>query len=114
MKTSTYYWFVLLISFSFLVSACGVSGDSALAQPAVIPPASATALPLPTNTLLPTQTVIPGPTVTPVSLHPLQIEAMRAREYPGSDIVIEEVLDRGVCFLPGEPNASSEQTSLEV
>lgn len=27
--------------------------------------------------------------------HPLQIDAMRAREYPGSDIVIESVLDPG-------------------
>jgi dipeptidyl aminopeptidase/acylaminoacyl peptidase len=29
------------------------------------------------------------------SAHPLQIDAMRAREYPGSDIVIERVLDTG-------------------
>jgi dipeptidyl aminopeptidase/acylaminoacyl peptidase len=29
------------------------------------------------------------------SEHPLQIEAMRAREYPGSDIVIESTLDPG-------------------
>ncbi|HLF74510.1 MAG TPA: alpha/beta fold hydrolase, partial [Anaerolineales bacterium] len=39
----------------------------------------------------------PIPTATPTP-HPLQIEAMRAREYPGSDIVIEQVLDPGVNY----------------
>jgi dipeptidyl aminopeptidase/acylaminoacyl peptidase len=30
--------------------------------------------------------------------HPLQIDAMRAREYPGSDIVIEAILDPGANY----------------
>ena len=34
-----------------------------------------------------------GPTPTP--LHPLSIEGMRARDYPGSDITIEEILAPG-------------------
>lgn len=50
---------------------------------------------IPTATLVATvadgQT--PGPTPTP--LHPLAIEAMRARDYPGSDITIEEILAPG-------------------
>lgn len=33
--------------------------------------------------------------VTSTPLYPLSIQAMRSREYPGSDIVIEEVLDPG-------------------
>lgn len=35
----------------------------------------------------------PAPTPTP--LHPFAIEAMRARDYPGSDIIIEQVLEPG-------------------
>ncbi len=50
------------------------------------PPPTLTATPAPTDTPLPT----PTPT-----LHPLSIEAMRQREYPGSDIVIEDELDPG-------------------
>ena len=38
--------------------------------------------------------VLPAANVSSAS-HPLQIDAMRAREYPGSDIVIESVLDPG-------------------
>lgn len=35
------------------------------------------------------------PVPTPTPLHPFAIEAMRARDYPGSDIVIEQVLEPG-------------------
>lgn len=41
----------------------------------------------------PTRAAVPEPTATP--LHPLMIEAQRAREYPGSDIVIEQTLAPG-------------------
>ncbi len=37
----------------------------------------------------------PAPTPTPRPLHPLSVEAMRQREYPGSDITIEQTLDPG-------------------
>jgi dipeptidyl aminopeptidase/acylaminoacyl peptidase len=50
---------------------------------------------LPTATLVANvageQTTEPSPT----PLHPLTIETMRARDYPGSDITIEQILDPG-------------------
>lgn len=50
---------------------------------------------LPTATLV--ATVADGQTLepTPTPLHPFSIEAMRARDYPGSDITIEEILAPG-------------------
>src|SRR5215216_6235105 len=94
MKKSKYYWFPLIIS--FLASACG--GGAELANPTSVVSPSDTALPLPTDTLFPTETATPFPTATPTPLHPLQIEAMRAQQYPGSDIVIENELDPGVNY----------------
>ena len=94
MNKTIFYWSVLVI-FSFLVTACG--GNSTTSSPAStdIPASTATALP----TLSPTETLIPTaiPTSTPVPF-PLQISAMRAREYPGSDVVVESVLDPGVNY----------------
>ncbi|RPJ25206.1 MAG: peptidase, partial [Chloroflexi bacterium] len=63
----------------------------------MVAPASDTPLPAPVASETPTQIPSPIPTATPTP-HPLQIEAMRAREYPGSDIVVEEVLDPGVNY----------------
>ena len=63
------------------------------AQNPSLPAASAEILP--TATLVATaadgQTLEP----TPTPLHPFSIEAMRARDYPGSDITIEEILAPG-------------------
>ncbi len=53
-------------------------------------PSSVSVLPPSRNALQ----VQPPAAVHPKS-HPLQIDGMRAREYPGSDIVIEKVLDPG-------------------
>ena len=57
----------------------------------------------PTGTAAPTDT--PAPTATPSitpsptpTLHPMMIEAMRQKEYPGSDIVIEAELDPGINY----------------
>jgi dipeptidyl aminopeptidase/acylaminoacyl peptidase len=50
-------------------------------------------MPSPPATVTPTSTPIPTPT-----LHPLTIEAMRQREYPGSDLTIEEVLPPGANY----------------
>ncbi len=61
----------------------------ATATPSATP--SATGTPLPTQT--PTATLSPTPT-----LHPMTIEAQRQTPYPGSDIVIEETLERGVNY----------------
>ena len=85
----------IVILISIFLSACGSGQVASLATPAAQP--TSTALPLPT--LTPTQTPTPTlvPTATPIP-YPLEIGAMRAREYPGSDIVIEQVLDPGVNY----------------
>jgi dipeptidyl aminopeptidase/acylaminoacyl peptidase len=94
MKRTPFYWSVLVI-FSFIATACGVNPTAPAFIPTDIPVSTSTPLP----TLLPTETLIPTaiPTATPVPF-PLQISAMRAREYPGSDVVIESVLDPGVNY----------------
>jgi len=73
-----------------LVSACGsaarplseIASTKAISATPSVPPA------LPTPKAPPT----PSPTPTP---HRLTIESMRQREYPGSDIVIEQTLESG-------------------
>jgi uncharacterized protein len=95
MKKPKYYWFVLLVL--LIMSACGGTGNPALTQPTTAASASGTPLPASTASETPTQTPTAFPTATP-TLNPLQIEAMRARDYPGSDIVIEKTLDPGVNY----------------
>src|SRR5262245_40763617 len=89
------YWFVRILLVSVILSACGATSPAALPTPVRIPSASAT-LP-PAATLTAAATLTPLPTGSAV-LNPLQIEAMRARDYPGSDITIEKVLDPGVNY----------------
>ncbi len=94
MKRIPSYW-LLIVILSFVASACGPNPVAPVTTPIVAPASTATPLPV----LTPTQklTATPLPTATPVP-HPLEINAMRAREYPGSDIVIESVLDPGVNY----------------
>src|SRR5688572_10152708 len=96
MKNSKCYWFLTICS--FIVSACGGAGSADLANPTSVIIPSETPLPLPTATPIPTETAIHLPTATPTPLHPLQIEAMRALQFPGSDILIENDLDPGVNY----------------
>jgi dipeptidyl aminopeptidase/acylaminoacyl peptidase len=93
MKKTNIYWFALTCL--LILNACGANNSITLSTPVVAASSPSTSLPtpLPTETL----TATPLPTATPV-LNPLQIEAMRAREYPGSDIVVEQVLDPGVNY----------------
>jgi dipeptidyl aminopeptidase/acylaminoacyl peptidase len=88
-------WFVYVLALFLIVSACGMTNPAPPSTPVAIPSSTETLVPTPafTETLAPT----PLPTATPF-LNPLQIEAMRARNYPGSDIVIEKVLDPGVNY----------------
>lgn len=60
------------------------------AVPTTVPTAPPTAVP----TVQPTATPQPTPTPTPTP-HPLNVAAMRARDYPGSDFVIEQTLPPG-------------------
>ncbi len=86
----------LMLAGCGLVSAAfrGVQTESPLVT-ATMPADSATLPPAltPTPTLHPTVTPSPTPT-----LHPLSIQAMRAGNYPGSDLQIEEKLPSGSNF----------------
>ncbi len=68
----------------------------------VPPTATRTATPVPTHTPTPTPTHTPAPTATPTAtptpVNPLSIEYMRAQDYPGSDIVIEQRLAHGANY----------------
>src|SRR5512147_1097929 len=88
------YWFVLVLS-TLLVSACGAALPVSSPAPTVV--SSSTASPIPTLTPTETTTSTPIPSATPIP-NPLEISAMRARDYPGSDIVIEDTLDPGVNY----------------
>ena len=84
-----------LVILALAVTSCGTAAP---APPSTPTPAPAyTASPLPTATHPETATATPIPTATPVP-HPLEISAMRARDYPGSDIIIEKTLDPGVNY----------------
>src|ERR1043165_7326888 len=89
------YWLVYILSLSVIMNACGTANPTLLSTPTTPGTATATLVPVPTLTETPTTT--PLPTATAV-LNPLQIEAMRTRDYPGSDILIEKVLDPGVNY----------------
>jgi len=94
MKKSLFFWSMLVI-FSFIASACGSSPATSAPTFTEVPVSTATLLPTLPPTEVPTSTPIPANTAVPF---PLQIDAMRARQYPGSDIVVESVLDPGVNY----------------
>jgi uncharacterized protein len=94
MKKTNYYWFVLIAL--LIINACETNNPNSLAD-SPTPASSSTAVTFPRPTAIETSIPTPVPTATSIP-HPLQIDAMRAREYPGSDIVIEQVLDPGVNY----------------
>ncbi len=87
---------VLLI---WLLAACALP---LAVQPSPTPAAvvaSFTPTPPPTQTATPLPSDTPQPTFTPTpTLHPLSIDAMRQREYPGSEITLEQELDPGANY----------------
>ena len=90
-KTLLPVWVILAL----LVTACGTGATASPPQPIVDPLPTVTSSPTPTPTDLPTST--PIPTATPIP-HPLEINAMRNRDYPGSVVILETVLDPGVNY----------------
>jgi hypothetical protein len=90
------YWFTLGILILAL-NACGTQAPASPPAPTVVPPSTNTPFPTLSPTETATQTSIPAPTATPIP-HPLDITGMRSRQYPGSVIVIEDVLDPGVGY----------------
>lgn len=69
-----------------VLSACASNESIAPVEPSVTPAPSATA------------TVSPTPTLAPKPPNPLSIAVMRQRNYPGSDIVIEQTLAPGANY----------------
>ena len=94
MKKSLFLWSTLVI-FSFIASACSSSPVTSAPPFTEVPASTATLLPTLAPTETATATPIPANTAVPF---PLQVNAMRAREYPGSDIGVESVLDPGVNY----------------
>jgi fermentation-respiration switch protein FrsA (DUF1100 family) len=90
-------WIGLMLA-ALIVAACANETPAPTAL-ALINTATATRTPAPplTPTASPTSTATPTETATP-TLFPMLIEAMRQREYPGSDIVIERELESGVNY----------------
>jgi dipeptidyl aminopeptidase/acylaminoacyl peptidase len=90
--------FLLLV---VLLAACSQLAPQPLAPPTPDDPTPTkaplpvvTSVPVPTDTPAPTATPLPSPTPTP-TLDPMTIAAMRMRDYPGSDIVLEQELENG-------------------
>src|ERR1051325_3708078 len=89
------YRLVYILSLAVMMTACGTANPNALSTPATPGTATATLVPAPTLTEIPRST--PRPCAAAV-INPLQIEAVRTRDYPGSDILIEKVLDPGMNY----------------
>jgi len=92
-------WGIVILM--WMLAAC----DDAPQDVASLPTSSSTATHTPSPSATATLTHTPTPTFTPtetptptLTLHPLTIESMRQREYPGSDVIIEQVLEPGVNY----------------
>ena len=97
----------ILFAIAVVLAACGTqptpapprATSLAATVPTELPP---TVLPTatPVVTVPPTLTLDPSstPTPTPLPLNPLQIEYLRQRDYPGSDITIEQTLTPGTNY----------------
>jgi len=98
-------WMVVLV-LTWLAVACGNDPQPAPAVAAaeIVTPASTptlTASPTAPPTATASRTATATPTRTPTATatpHPLTIASMRQREYPGSDVVIEQTLEPGVNY----------------
>ncbi|WP_345320807.1 alpha/beta fold hydrolase [Candidatus Villigracilis proximus] len=84
---------VLMIVIVF-ITACTVQATLPASTPVAFTETTAA-----TETLIPTSTftMTPPPTATPIP-HPMSIVAMRAGEYPGSEITIVKELDKGANY----------------
>ena len=101
--------FYSILAVALFVSGCGLTGAPAATPEAVsqaapiapgatqtiVPPTPTAVLPSasPLPSITPTETVIPTPT-----FHPMSIPALRQTPYPGSQINIEQELERGVNY----------------
>ncbi len=106
-KSRNFHWFWMIAGFVLLaLAACTARSPAGEALPAAEQPsatraATSTATPAPSATASVTPSLTPSPTITPTptpTLNPMDIRAMRMTPYPGSDITIEQELDRGVNY----------------
>ncbi|MFN8594866.1 MAG: alpha/beta hydrolase [Anaerolineae bacterium] len=98
------------MSRTHIIIVIGLLGSIGLSACATEPPAptqvarviaSPTSISIATNTPTVVPTFTPTPTSTPMPTptpHPLTIDSMRQRSYPGSDITIEQELPRGATY----------------
>jgi dipeptidyl aminopeptidase/acylaminoacyl peptidase len=93
--TSLHRW-IVVVGLALLIAACGSDPQPAQTTRVAeaMPAALRIAAPSPTATPTPTHTPTATPTSTPTP-HPLTIVSMRQREYPGSEITLEETLQPG-------------------
>ncbi len=91
-RFTAWAWIIVMVT----LTGCSIGGGPVEQRVTAASPAAVTlapsATPLPTATATVTATPTETPTPTP---HPLTMQAMRARDYPGSDLVIEQTLDPG-------------------
>ena len=92
------------VSLSVLLAACAsapaptpVAQVIATPTPIVVQVAASTNTPAPSVTPTSTPTATPTATPTPTP-HPLTIQSMRERDYPGSEVTIEQVLTPGANY----------------
>src|SRR5512143_3817597 len=90
MKRTLYSWFLL---FLLIPHACETTDPASLPRK---PVAGAPSILSSSSSATALQVLAPAGLTS--ASHPLQIDALRARAYPGSDIVIERALDPGVNY----------------
>jgi len=84
---------LVLVNISLLLTACATQ-VSAPVSTAVLPASASTATKSPPPSATPTFIATPIPTATPIP-HPMSIIALRAGDYPGSEITIVKELTKG-------------------
>ncbi|RPI94562.1 MAG: alpha/beta fold hydrolase [Chloroflexi bacterium] len=93
MKKTLSSWFLLLL---LIPNACETTDPASLPRSPVLGTPSSLLASQSRSSGTALQVLAPASLTT--ASHPLQIDAMRAREYPGSDIVIEATLDPGANY----------------
>jgi uncharacterized protein len=99
------FWPLLVLAGAALVACGGAATTAPQAETATQTPAQLPGTQVAAQAILPTATSAPRaePTLAPTPVptatpHPLTIQAMRERDYPGSDLVVEQTLDPGVNY----------------
>lgn len=85
-----------------VITVTATATETPTASPSATPSPSTTATATGAHTATPSpspsRTATATPTITPTPVHPLDVEAMRQRVYPGSALIIEETLAPGINY----------------